>query len=376
MKRSTLVVLIVLGVFFGAVVAYKIFGHVMMMKYFATQKEPPVTVSTYVVHTQAWVPVISAVGTARAAQGVDVTSEVSGIVSEVAVVSGQTVKAGQTLLRMNSDVDDAQLRALKASAMLAKVNHERNIRQFEIQAVSKATLDASEAELTRSDAAVRQQEALLAKKSIAAPFDGRVGVCPVNVGQYLSPGETIVTLQRLDTVYVDFYLPQQDVLRIAQGQNVTVSCDAAPGRVFEGTVSAIDPKVDRATRNVLVQATVPNEDGVLLSGMFVSVGLSAGEPVEYLTVPQAAVAFNPYGETLFVVKDGERDAQGRVAQKAVQTFVATGESRGDQVAVLTGLKEGDTIVSSGHHKLRNGSLIIVNNEITPSNDAAPRPQDR
>jgi len=376
MKKPMIIMLVVMGILCGGIVAYKVFGNFMMKQYFANMKEPPVTVASYTVTKQSWQPKIASVGTVRSVQGVDITGETAGIVKEVLVVSGETVKAGQVLLRLNTDTDESQLHALKASAALAKINFDRDNKQFEIQAVSQAVLDASDAELKRCTAAVAQQEAVIAKKNISAPFDGRVGVCAVNVGQYLNPGEMIVTLQKLDAVYLDFYLPQQDVSRIAVGQDVTVSCDTAPGRVFAGKVSAVDPKVDAATRNVLVQATVPNEDGVLLSGMFATVDVDAGNLVENLTIPQAAVLFNPYGETVFIVRDKGHDDKGAPILTAVQTFVTTGESRGDQIAVLTGLKENDLIVSSGQHKLRNGSVIVINNSVQPLNEADPKPQDR
>ncbi len=368
--------LVVVGILFGGIFGYKAFMRAMMMKYMFAGGVPPAVVSAVKAESLPWQPRIRAVGSIRAVRGVDVTTEVPGLVESVHFKSGDAVKAGALLVRLNTDADRAQMQALQAGAELARIIFERDQKQFEVQAVSQAVVDADAAELKSRRAQLAQQKALVAKKFIRAPFTGKLGISTVTRGQYLNPGEKIVTLQLLDAVYVDFFLPQQDLSRIMAGQAVDVTTDTYPGRKFTGKISAIDPKVDADSRNVQVQVEVDNPKHELLPGMFASAEVLAGTPQEYVTVPQAAVTFNPYGETVYVVHEKEKDADGKAVLAVKQVFVTTAETRGDQVSLVQGLKAGDMVVTSGQMKLKNGSVVIINNEVPVSNDPAPQPVDQ
>jgi len=239
---------------------------------------------------------------------------------------------------------------------------------------SQATVDNDEADLKSKQAQVEQQKALVEKKSISAPFAGKLGITLVNPGQYLNAGDKVVSLQSLNPIYIDFTLPQQYVSRIQLDQVVTLHADAFPNTRFTGKVAAIDPKIDPATRNVQIEALIENPKAELLPGMFANVDLETGQVESKLTVPQTAISFNPYGATLYLVEETPTK-EGKTQLTAKQAFVNTGESRGDQVEILSGLKEGDTVITSGQLKLKNGSAVAINNEIVPSNDVNPKPVD-
>jgi membrane fusion protein (multidrug efflux system) len=324
----------------------------------------------------AWQPQLNAVGTVRAMRGVDVTAEIAGLVRTVYFKSGDDVRKGQVLVQLNADADRALLHSLEAEAELAKTTYARDKQQFNVKAISQATLDVSQAGLKSKMAQVDQQAAVVDKKTIRAPFSGRVGISTVNPGQYLNPGDRIVTLQSFDSVYVDFFLPQQDIARITLGQTVVVTTNTYPGRNFEGKITAVSPKVDPQTRNIEIEATVANPKHDLLPGMFTSVQVHAGELEHFITLPQTVVTYNPYGETVFVIVKAGQGPQGKPEWVAKQTFVTIGSLRGDQVAVLKGIKAGDTVVTGGQLKLKSGSRVVINNNIQPSNEAAPEPTDQ
>jgi len=376
MTKRMLIMLALAGLIFGGIFGFQYFKSQMIKKYMAGNKPPPATVTTMKVDYEAWQPQVNSVGSLRAVRGVDVTTEIAGLVRSIHFSSGQSVSAGDLLVQLNADSDVAQLRALEAAADLAETTYERDKAQFEAQAISKAQLDADAANLKTAKAQVAQQAALVAKKSIRAPFAGQLGITTIQPGQYLNTGDKIVTLQQIDPIYVDFSVPQQQLPRLKIGQSVAATVDAFPGRTFAGRVNAIDPKVDPNTRNVQVEASIANHKRELLPGMFASTNVSAGGEQRYLTVPQTAVSFNTYGATVFVVQPGAAKEGAKGAMTVKQIFVTTGETRGDQVAVLSGLKAGDVVVTSGQLKLKNGSEIVVDNKATPSNDAAPRPVDQ
>lgn len=323
-------------------------------------KPGPQTVTAVAVDALDWQPQLSAVGTLAPVRGVDVTSEIAGLVRCVAFKSGDEVKAGQVLFELNADADLAQLRALQAAAGLAKTVLARDRAQFAVQAISQAQVDNDEADLKNREALTAQQQALVDKKTIRAPFAGKLGITAVNPGQYLNPGDKLVTLQTIDTVYVDFFVPQKLLAALAVGQKLRLRSDAFPTAAFSGTVSSISPKIDEATRNVQVQATVANARRQLLPGMFANVSLDQGAAQRQLTLPQTAITYNPFGSTVFTLapgdgKDAPRDEHGNARLVARQVFVTTGATRGDQVAVLTGLRAGQTVVTSGQLKLKNGT---------------------
>ena len=374
--KRMVIMLIIMGVIFGGIFGYQAFMSRMIKKYMAAAGVPPVTVTAMQADYQTWQPRLSSVGTLRAKRGVDVTSEMGGQVHALHMVSGAEVKAGELLVELNAETDKAQLEALTAAAELARTVYERDRKQFEIKAVSQAVVDADAADLKVKRAQAAQQQAVIDKKSIRAPFSGRLGISTVNIGQYLNPGDKIVTLQALDTLCVDFYLPQQNLSRIKPGQQVNITTDAFPGEDFIGKITAVSPKVDMATRNFQIEAGIDNPGHKLLPGMFATVAVSAGEAKSHLTLPKTAVTYNPYGDTIFLVEEKGTTKDGKPALTAKQTFVTLGPERGDQTAIIKGIKKGDMVITSGQLKLKNGSPVIVNNAVTPLNDAAPKPVDQ
>lgn len=341
-----------------------------------------------------WQPQLNGVGTLVAVRGVDVTTEIAGMVRKINFKSGQDVKAGELLLQLNDDADVAQLASLKATADLAATTLKRDQAQLAGQAVSQAVVDTDMADLRSKRALVAQQEATIAKKAIRAPFSGRLGITTVNPGQYLNPGDKIVTLQNLDPIYIDFSLPQGQIANLQVGQVVNVVADAYSTEVFPGKISAINPKVDTSTRNVLIEATVANPQKRLLPGMFARANVDVGEKKRYLTLPQTAITYNPYGSTVFLLKPpapppapGSKEAKGAKPAPppppgtehdlvAHQVFVTTGQTRGDQVAILSGVAEGDQVVTSGQLKLKNGTPVVVDNKVLPADNPNPKPQER
>lgn len=335
----------------------------------ARAQVPPAVVSTMVARTMPWTDTLTAVGSLRAARGADLAAELSGVVDQIGFESGQEVAQGAVLLRLRANDDPAKLAELEAAADLAAANLARDTRQFRAQAVSQATIDADQAALRRARAQVAQQQALIAEKTVRAPFAGKLGLRQVDQGQYLQAGATVVTLQALDPLYVDFYVPQQALAGLKEGAELSLAVDAYPGRAFAGRLAAISPKVDTASRMAQVRGTLANADHALLPGMFGTVSLATGSRHDWITVPAAAIVYNPYGSLIYVVQPG------KPPQTVRQALVKTGATRGDQVAVLEGLHDGDTIVTSGQIKLRDGATILVNNSVQPRFDAAPAPRD-
>jgi membrane fusion protein, multidrug efflux system len=373
MTKRMVIMLIIVGVIFGGIFGYQGFQTYMMKKYMSSGAAPAVTVSAVKAATEEWQTQIQAVGTLRAVRGVDVVGEIAGLVQSIHFKSGDNVSAGQLLLKLNADSDIAQMHTLTAAADLAQSIYERNKKQFLAQAVSQASLDVDAADLTGKQAQVAQQVAQVNKKTIRAPFAGRLGISSVNTGQYLNPGDKIVTLQALDSLYIDFYLPQQELSRLLAGQEVAVATDTYPDKIFKGKISAISPKVDPQTRNVQIEAIIANPRQELLPGMYATIKVRAGKSVHYLTIPRTAVTFNPYGETVYIAEEKGAAKDGKPSLFARQTFVTLGPARGDQVAGTKGIKEGEIIVTSGQLKLRSGSPIIVSNTVQPANDAHPVP---
>jgi membrane fusion protein (multidrug efflux system) len=376
MIKRMVIMLTLVGVVLGTFFWFQGFKATMIKKFMAAAASPPQTVSTTTAGVQEWQPEIEAVGSLRAVNGADLAFEVSGIVKDIQFNSGDDVAAGKVLMALRSDDDVGKLRALEATAELSEVNYHRDQEQFKIKAVSQATLDADAANLKNARAQVTEQQAIVDKKMLRAPFAGHLGVRAVDIGQFVSAGTAIVTLQALDPIYVDFYLPQQKLNQVKLGLSVTAKIDTYPDRTFAGTISAINPKIDSSTRNVQVRATLTNADHALLPGMYATVDIAAGQSQRYVTLPQTAVTYNPYGETVFIVEETGKDANGAPQLVARQSFVTAGPTRGDQVAILTGVTDGQTIVTAGQLKLRNGSTVLVDNTIKPTADASPMPVDQ
>ena len=358
----------------------------------AAPKPGPQTVTAAKVESLEWQPQLSSVGSVLPVRGVDVTTEIAGLVREIHFKSGQDVKRGEVLVELNADADKAQLASLQAAADLSATVLKRDQGQFAAQAIAQAQVDADQADLKSRRALVAQQQATIDKKTIRAPFAGKLGITTVNPGQYVNPGDKIVTLQTIDPVYVDFSLPQKNVGSISVGQVVNVMSDAFPGVPFPGKVTAISPKVDTSTRNIVVEATFANPKRQLLPGMFANAALDVGEKKKTLTLPQTAITYNPYGSTVFIVMSGDEFAKAAAAKASgasapaaaasgaslvvQQAFVTTGETRGDQVAILSGLKEGQQVVTTGQVKLKNGTPIVIDNSVQPANSANPKPQEQ
>jgi membrane fusion protein (multidrug efflux system) len=374
--KRMIIMLIAVGLVFGGVFGFQIFKNTMIKKFMSAMALPPQTVSATTATAEEWQPQIEAVGSLRAVNGADLSFEVPGIIKELHFHSGDDVSAGGILVTLRADDDIARLEALQATANLTEITYQRDQEQFKIKAVSQATLDTDAANVKNAKAQVAQQQAIADKKTLRAPFAGHLGVRAVDIGQYINAGTAVVTLQALDPIYADFFLPQQALTQIRLEQSVTVKVDTYPDQDFTGTITAINPKVDPATRNVQVRATLKNPVRQLLPGMYASVTIAAGDKRRYVTLPQTAVTYNPYGETVYVVDDKGKDPQGKPQLMARQIFVTAGPKRGDQVAILSGVEQGQTVVTAGQMKLRNGSALIIDNTIRPTADANPIPVDQ
>lgn len=373
--KRMIIMLIIAGVILGAVVGFQGFRNKMIAKAIRGQANPPQTVSTIIAEVTSWEPTVEALGSFSASKQTALSAEVNGVVTAIHFDSGEQVHAGQTLVELNAAPLRAQVAQLQAQAALAAANLKRDEAQLKVQAVSQAVVDTDRATLKSLQAQVKAQQALLAQKTIKAPFSGQLGIRQVNLGQFLAPGAAVVTLQKLDPMEIDFSVPQSQITLVRIGMPAQIESSVAPGKHFKATVTAIEPQVDPKTRNLTVRARVANPDGVLLPGAFATVRISQGQTHEYVTLPNAAVAYNPYGATVFIVKHNGTDTDGKPQLTVEQRFVTTGPTRGDQVAILKGVKAGETVVTAGQLKLRNGSRVVVNNSVQPSNNPNPNVPD-
>jgi membrane fusion protein (multidrug efflux system) len=360
---------------FGGIYGFQQFRNKMIQKAIGGMANPPQAVATTVTKFESWQPTVDAVGTLRAAMGATLAAEVSGLVTAIQFESGKTAQAGQVLVALNSAPLLAQLPQLQANAALAKLNYERDLAQFKIQAVSQAQVDTSAANLKITQAQVAAQQALIAQKTIRAPFAGQLGIRQVDLGQYVAPGTAVVSLQKLDPINLDFTVPQSQMNVIKLGAKVSVTSNAQPDKSYVGEINAIEPQIDTATRNLKVRVKLANPHGELLPGMFATARVGSGTAQQWITLPNAAIAYNPFGSTVFVVASSGKGADGKEKLTATQRFVTTGMMRGDQVAVISGLKAGETVVTAGQLKLHNGSLVFVNNSVQPSNNPSPTVKD-
>ena len=376
MIKRMLMMLILVGAVLGGLFGFKAFVNGKIKEAMAGMANMPQTISATKAETSDWQPKIDAVGTLRAVRGAELSLEVPGVVETISFQSGDEVKAGQVLLILRKEDEEARLQSLEATAQLAQITYDRDLKQLKAQAISQAIVDNDEANLRNARAQVAVQKAILDKKTLRAPFDGKLGLRQVDLGQFLAAGAMIATLQSMNPIYVDFLLPQQAVAQIAVGDKVRARIDAFPGQTFGGEITAINPKIETSSRNVQVRATLPNPDQKLMPGMFAAVELDTGAPQRLVTLPQTAVSYNPYGSLVYIVDDKGKGADGKPELTARQVFVTTGATRGDQVAILKGVSEGDTVVTSGQIKLRNGVPVVVDNRAVPTNDAAPKIVDK
>lgn len=334
---------------------------------------PPTTVTAAPAKEMTWENGLSATGSLAAVQGVMVTAELAGKVDKIAFDPGAHVKAGELLVQLDTSTEEAQLRAAEASAALGKANLDRARELRQSNTNSLAELDAAEAQAKQAAAQVDTIRAVIAKKTIRAPFAGMLGLRLVNLGQNLKEGEAITTLQTLDPIYVNFSLPQQNLAQLAPGTKVRVKTDAAPGETFDGTITAISPEVDPLTRNVRVQATIQNSGEKLRGGMFANVDVVLPTVKHVLAIPATAVLYAPYGDSVFVIDEKKNEKSGQVEKVLRQQFIRLGDARGDFVAVTAGLKPGETVVTSGVFKLRNQMTVVIDNKLAPNAQLAPKP---
>ena len=355
----------------SSLAAMKAFQFGAMANHAKTFQPPPVTVTSALVQPATWPEELTAVGSLSPVQGITVAAELAGTVAAIAFEPGGMVRKGDLLVRQDTLLEEAQLPGAEAAAELARLNRERATRMFQEKAISAQDRDTAVAAHEQAVAAVNGIKATIAKKHLHAPFSGHLGVRQVSLGQLLKVGDPIVTLEALDPIFADFSLPQQESAKIRQGQAVKITCDALPGRTLAGRVTAINPQVDSDTRNLRVQATLANPGGALRPGMFVNVALGLPAPREVLVIPATAVLYAPYSDTVFLLEPGP-GGQGRVLRQQV---VRVGDKRGDLVAVTTGLKAGQQVVSTGVFKLTNGMPAVVDNALAPAFQQAPKPEN-
>jgi membrane fusion protein (multidrug efflux system) len=340
----------------------------------AAFQPPPEAVTTIVTQEEQWPATLAAIGTMAAVQGVTVSADLAGTVDRILFDSGQAVREGAVLAVLDTRQEKAQLAAIDAQRELARLTFERMEGLLNERVISRAEFDRATADFRQSEAQLAEVRAVIERKTIRAPFSGVLGIRQVNLGQYLAGGDALVTLQSINPIYVNFGVPQQTVGQIPVGRAVRVTTSDAAGAEWSGRVTAIDSLVDEATRNIQIQATLANPDGKLRPGMFVQteVVLGASQPV--LALPASAISYAPYGDSVFVVAELKAE-DGKPYRGVRQQFVKLGPARGDQVAVLGGLKPGDEVVTSGVFKLRNGAAVQINNAVRPANSPAPRPEN-
>jgi membrane fusion protein, multidrug efflux system len=336
---------------------------------------PPESVTSAKVQATEWEATRGAVGTLVAVRGVTLASEVTGLVRRIGFDSGAFIRRGEVLVELDASTEEAQLAAARADAELARATLERNRTLRASDYSSAADLDAADARAKQTTAAVGTLKATIAKKTIRAPFDGRVAIRQVELGQVLSPGTPVASLQSIHPIYADFWLPQQALADLRPGMPSRLRTDVFPQQGWDGVVSAVNSEVDVTTRNVRVRATFPNTDGRLRPGMFGNVEVISPEKQRVLVIPATAILYAPYGDSVFALEE-KRDDAGNTALIARQKFIRAGERRGDLVAVASGLQAGETIVSSGAFKLRNGVAVVVRNDLAPSAELAPKPVDK
>lgn len=385
-----IIMLAVTAVVFGGIFGFKWFGNKMMNQFFDNMPIPPIAITATEAQEQTWPATVEAVGTVTAVNGIAVSAEVAGVVQSIGFRSGDRVAAGTVLVTLDSVVDQAELRTLEAQLRLAETELARGRDLFGSEVMAKSQFDRLESAAAQAAARVEAQRALIAKKTIRAPFAGVLGIRQANLGQYVSPGTPLVTLQSMDPIYVNFSLPEQRLGMLAVGMAVSAGVDAFPDAAFSGRINAIEPRVNESTRNFDVQATFRNTDARLQPGLFARVRIALPKSEHYVVVPQTAVSYNPYGNSVYVIQETgaaggtePQPTEGAQASSAehgptlvvMRRLVKTGPTRGDFVAVVEGLKPGERVATSGLLKLRNDAVVVVNNAVTPTADLQPSPPE-
>jgi len=372
--RATLIAIVLLIVIFVTLGYFKVqqfMGFAAMAKagFFKT---PPVAVTTTVAAQSEWQPTLDTIGTVTAINGVTVSTDLAGIVDKLAFTSGTVVKAGDLLVHLNTDQEQAQLEQAQAQLTLAQLTLNRDRDLLAKRTISQQEYDTAEATYRQNQATVDQFRALIARKTLRAPFDGVVGIRQVNLGQYLNTGDAVVTLQSFDPIYVNFTLPQQDLSKLAVGQQVDVRLDAYVDAIFPGQINAVNSMVDQATRNVQVQATLQNAEQKLRPGMFSKVSVILPQRELVIALPVSSVHYAPYGDSVFIVGD-DKDEDGKPIKSVKEQFVKLGTARGDLIAIVSGVKPGDEVVTAGVFRLKSGAAVIINNKVQPNSEASPTP---
>jgi membrane fusion protein, multidrug efflux system len=373
MKTRMVLMLVAVLTLVGVLGAVKVRQVKSAVAEYANFQPPPEAVTTIVARQEQWSSTLNAIGSVEAVRGVTVSADLPGVVERITFESGMVVKEGDLLVQLDTRTERAQLSSAQAQRDLARANLERVRSLRDDKIVSQAEYDKAEADVKQAEASVGEAQASIGRKTITAPFSGVLGIRQANLGQYLSPGMPIVTLQAVNPVYVTFSVPQQQIARLRVGTEIHVSTENADVQ-GAGRVTAIDTVVDEGTRNIKVQATLPNPNARLRPGMFVQAAASVGSADTVVTLPASAVAYAPFGDSVFVVTD-MKAPDGHAYKGVVQRFVKLGTARGDQVAVASGVRPGEEIVTSGVFKLRSGAAVRVNNTVQPSNKPAPRPDE-
>ncbi|HXO32987.1 MAG TPA: efflux RND transporter periplasmic adaptor subunit [Candidatus Acidoferrales bacterium] len=340
----------------------------------ASFQPPPEAVTSIVAQRDQWAATMGVIGTMEAVHGVTVSADLPGVVERISFESGQSVSTGDVLVELDTRQERAQLASLEAQSELARVNYGRMQQLVNAGVISRMDYDQAASQQKATEANVAEIRATIARKTIRAPFSGILGIRKVNLGQYLAAGAPMVVLQSLNPIYVDFGVPQQTAAQVKVGSKLRVASEDLAGHGFTGRVTALDSVIDETTRNVQVQATLANPEGKLRPGMFVQVDVGVGAGRAAITLPASAISYAPYGDSVFVITD-LKDPKGKTYRGVRQQFVKLEGSRGDQVAVISGVNPGDEVVTSGVFKLRNGAAVQVNNKVQPGNNPAPKPED-
>lgn len=375
MVKRIIITLIGLIVLIGGLAGIKYLQIERITAYGDNVVPPPEVVTTATAKNDSWESFLTAVGSLEAVQGVAVTAELKGKVVRIAFEPGTMVETGDLLIEQDTSVESAQLRAAEAEVALAKINFKRSKELVAAKTISQSDFDNADAKFKQAVAQADNIRAIIGKKTIRAPFAGRLGIRQVNLGQTLNEGDEIVSLQSLDPIYVNFLLPQQRLAQVYPGLAIRLTTDAFPGQVVSGKITTINPQVDAATRNIRIQATVANPSELLRPGMYVNVSVVLPDQIEVLTIPATSVLYAPYGDSVFVVEKKKNNANEPSGLVLNQKFVRLGKKRGDYISVVSGLKQGETVVSTGVFKLRNGQAVVIDNTLSPDFKQMPKPAD-
>jgi membrane fusion protein (multidrug efflux system) len=362
-KRMIIMIMIV-GILFGLIIAYNILRAIIMAHFFEQFKSPTLTISSAKATAKTWQPMINAVGTLVAVNGVDVTSQVSGQVVSIFFESGQFVKAGQPLIKLDDRTDQQDLKNFEASLKLSQINYQRQIDLLKTKSTAQSSVDQASAQLQEDQAQAQKTMILIDQKLIKAPFDGKIGIRQVNLGQYISPGTALVNLQSLNPLYAQFSLPEQYFKALYVNQPIEMTVTTYGDKIFTGKIRSIDSEINSQTRNLTIQAVIPNDQLQLYPGMSANINVLQPQQLNVITVPQTAIDFSLYGDSVFIlVKDDKTKDKDGPVYVVHRRYVTTGERRDNEIEVTKGLKPGEEVVTSGQLKLDDGTHVKINNSV-------------